>query len=86
MRQRTIELVGFPSIFISTEALLSFTRGMESDGSSTIGRGESGIEKGAKSVIARSLADDPRECGVLIEHLQAWDAGLEGRKIAFLAE
>lgn len=32
------------------------------------------------SVIVRNLTGDPRESAWLIEHLRAWDAGLEGCK------
>jgi hypothetical protein len=77
-QQPTVEFVGFPSIFIF-------------DGSSVelhtwavIGRGdddpygESGIERGERAAIERKLTGGPRESALSTEHLQAWDAGLEG--------
>jgi hypothetical protein len=63
----TTELVRFPSIFIFAEALSSFTCGTYSKGASMSEDSESGIERGDRSVIERSLTGDPKDSELLIE-------------------
>jgi hypothetical protein len=53
---------------------------MDWEGAPMIDRVESGIERGEGPVLMREPTDDPRESALLIDHLHAWDAGLEGCK------
>lgn len=71
----TVELVGFPSIFVSAEALSSFTRGLDSAGASIIRAARVGLQMAA---IETNATGSPGESSLISEHLQACDAGLEG--------